>query len=400
MDQTLRWSRRAAELVAAAIGGGVVVLGGAAALGKLDSTTTVVHESGATLTPESAAFVRGKHMSVNQIYEDAAPGVVHITATTKADVPADPFFGLPGGTTQQSEIGSGFVIDKNGDIITNDHVVAGASSVRVSFSDNESMDAKLVGEDPSTDVAVLRVSAPSRALRPLVLGNSDGVRVGDQVLAIGNPFGLDRSASEGIVSAVGRSIQAPNQVSEIDGAIQTDAAINHGNSGGPLLNADGEVIGVTAQIDTGGTSDGNVGIGFAIPINTVRQVAGELIEDGKVEHPFLGITVQSIDPQVAQIFHLPVDHGLMVARVVKGSGASKAGLKGGTTNVTVAGETWRAGGDIVVAADGHPVTTVEQLRELLGTKKPGDTMKLEIYHDTSKEEVGVKLGRLPATSSP
>ena len=174
MDQTLRWSRRAAELVAAAIGGGVVVLGGAAALGKLDSTTTVVHESGATLTPESAAFVRGKHMSVNQIYEDAAPGVVHITATTKADVPADPFFGLPGGTTQQSEIGSGFVIDKNGDIITNDHVVAGASSVRVSFSDNESMDAKLVGEDPSTDVAVLRVSAPSRALRPLVLGNSDG----------------------------------------------------------------------------------------------------------------------------------------------------------------------------------------------------------------------------------
>jgi len=268
--------------------------------------------------------------------------------------------------------------------------------VQVSFSDNESMKAKIVGEDPATDIAVLQVSAPSRALRPLTLGDSDSVQVGDEVIAIGNPLGYDRSVSAGIVSAVGRSIQAPNQVSTIGHAIQTDAALNHGNSGGPLLNADGKVIGVNAQIAPS-SSGANIGIGFAIPINTVRDVAADLIRHGKVEHSFLGIEAKAITPQIAKILHLPVQHGLMVARVIGGSGAQQAGLVAGKTPVIVAGESWPAGGDIIVRADGHPVATIERLRDLVSAKKPGDSVRLDVYRDTKKLSLKVKLGRQPAS---
>ncbi len=389
-------SRRAVELLVAAVSGGAVVLGGAAAFGELGSTTTVVQQAAAA-SVEPAAFRQSTHLSINDVYREAAPGVVHITATTKTQTRADPFFGLPGGTQQQQAVGSGFVIDKSGDIVTNDHVVSGASAVQVSFSDNESMRARILGEDPATDVAVLRVNAPARALRPLVLGNSDEVRVGDEVIAIGNPFGLDRSVTAGIVSAVGRSIEAPNQVSTIGHAIQTDAAINHGNSGGPLLNARAQVIGVNAQIETGGTGIGNIGIGFAIPVNTVRDVAAQLIKSGKVEHSFLGIEAKSIDPQIASVFHLPVRHGLMVAKVIAGTGAAGAGLKAGKTLVTVNGESWPAGGDIITRADGRPVATIEQLRDVIAQKKPGSTLRLEIYRGTTKSEINVKLGRQPAT---
>jgi S1-C subfamily serine protease len=393
VHRTLR-TRRAVELVVAAIAGGAIVLGGAAALGKLDRQTTVVREQAAA-TSEPASFTQSKHLSIHDIYGEAAPGVVHITATTRVQQPADPFFGTPGGTQSQQAVGSGFVIDKSGHIVTNDHVVAGASRVQVSFSDNESMKAKLVGEDPATDIAVLQVNAPSRALRPLTLGDSDSVEVGDAVIAIGNPLGYDRSVTSGIVSAVGRSIQAPNQVATIGHAIQTDAALNHGNSGGPLLNADGKVIGVNAQIapSVGGA---NIGIGFAIPINAVRNVAADLIKHGKVEHSFLGIEAKAITPQIARVLHLPVQHGLMIARVVGGSGADKAGLVAGKTPVIVAGESWPAGGDIVVKADGHPIGTIERLRDLVSAKKPGDSVHLDMYRDTKQVSVDVKLGRQPA----
>jgi S1-C subfamily serine protease len=396
VHRTLRTPRRAVELVVAAVAGGAIVLGGAAALGRLDATKTVVQTASAT--PEPAAFTNGKHLSIHDVYTAAAPGGVHVSATTRSQEPADPFFGVPGGSQEQTAIGSGFVIDKAGHIVTNDHVVAGASVVRVSFSDNESLKAKVVGEDPATDVAVLQVDAPSRALHALALGNSDQVEVGDEVIAIGNPLGFDRSVSSGIVSAVGRSIQAPNQISTIGHAIQTDAALNHGNSGGPLLNADGRVIGVNAQIAPS-ASGANIGIGFAIPINTVREVAAELIKHGKVEHSFLGIEVKAIDPNVARVFHLPVQHGLMVARVIPGSGAAKAGLHGGTTSVTVDGETWRAGGDIVVKAEGQPVASIDRLRDLIGEKKPGDSVKLEIYRGAKRLTVHVKLGRQPTSRS-
>ena len=371
------------------------MLGGAASLGKLDNKTTVVRElaSGAV---EPASFAQPKRLSIHEIYDQAAPGVVHITASTTVQQPADPFFGTPGGAQSQQAVGSGFVIDKSGHVVTNDHVVAGASRVQVSFSDNESMKARIIGEDPATDIAVLKVSAPSRALRPLALGDSDAVQVGDEVIAIGNPLGYDRSVTAGIVSALGRSIQAPNQVSTIGHAIQTDAALNHGNSGGPLLNADGKVIGVNAQIAPS-SSGANIGIGFAIPINTVRAAAADLIRHGKVEHSFLGIEAKAIQPQIANILHLPVQHGLMVARVIAGSGADKAGLVPGKTPVIVAGESWPAGGDIIVKADGHPVATIERLRDLVGAKKPGDSVKLDIYRNTTKLTVQVKLGRQPAT---
>jgi len=386
---------RAAGLFLVAVLGGGVALGGAAALGKLGERTTVIRQEAVPSSSAPVAFAQGKRMSINEIYRASAPGVVHIETTSRVQQPTD-FFGNPfGGSQTQRALGSGFVIDKTGHIVTNYHVVQGARTIQVSFSDNERFKATVVGVDPSTDTAVLQVHVKSRALKSLPLGNSDAVRVGDQVIAIGNPFGLDRSVTAGIVSAVQRTISAPNQLS-ISHVIQTDAALNHGNSGGPLLNADGKVIGVNAQIAPS-SSGANIGIGFAIPINTVRNAAADLIRHGKVEHSFLGIEAKAIQPQIAKILHLPVQHGLMVARVIAGSGADKAGLVAGKTPVIVAGESWPAGGDIIVKADGHPVATIERLRDLVSAKKPGDSVTLDIYRSTTKLTVQVKLGRQPAT---
>jgi S1-C subfamily serine protease len=387
---------RAAGLVATALLGGGVALGGAAALGKLGEKTTVIREQAAATGSAPASFQSaGPRESINAIYRASAPGVVHIETTTRLQEAPDPFFGNPFGTTQtQRALGSGFVIDKAGHIVTNYHVVRGASAIQVSFSNNERYKARLVGVDPSTDIAVLKVGVKARALKPLQLGDSDNVRVGDQVIAIGNPFGLDRSVTAGIVSAVQRRISAPNNLS-ISHVIQTDAALNHGNSGGPLLDAQGEVIGVNAQIETGGVSDGNVGIGFAIPINTVKDVVAQLIKQGKVEHPFLGIEGKTLTPQIAQLFHLPVRSGVLVASVRKGTSAATAGLKPATNQVTVEGESWPAGGDVIVKVDNQPVPTVERLIDVIATKKPGDKIQLEIVRGTSRKTLSVTLGRQP-----
>jgi S1-C subfamily serine protease len=391
--------RRAAELVAAAVIGAGVTLGGVAVFPGLDGHTTTVREivsSGSSSAP--AAFRRGRPLSINQIYRSAAPGVVQVTSTSVVKVGStDPFgFQVPGFPQQETQraLGSGFVIDKAGHIVTNYHVVAGAKSVEVSFSNHDSMKARLVGKDPGTDIAVLKVDARSRALTPLTLGDSDTVRVGDSVVAIGNPFGLDRSATAGIVSALQREIQAPNSYA-IDHVIQTDAAINHGNSGGPLLNAEGRVIGVNAQIETGSAdgTGGNVGIGFAIPINTVRTVAAQLLKNGSVEHASLGIQGSAIDAQIAEIFHFPVAHGVLVATVKSGSGAAKAGLHGATTQAVVAGVTWPIGGDLIVKADGETIGSLERLREVIAAKKPGDTLELEIYRGTKTMTLTAQLGR-------
>jgi S1-C subfamily serine protease len=387
----------AAALLAAALLGGGAALGGAAALGGLGGKTTVVREVTAP-GGEPAAFARqGSRVTINQIYARSAPGVVQITATSTQQVQPDPFFGNPFGQPQsqtQAALGSGFVIDKAGHIVTNYHVVQGASRVEVSFSNNEKVRARVVGVDPSTDIAVLQVNAHSRALTPLTLGNSDSVRVGDAVVAIGNPFGLDRSITSGIVSALQRPIQAPNGFT-IDHVIQTDAALNHGNSGGPLLNAQGHVIGVNAQIQTGGTSDGNVGIGFAIPINTVRTVVAQLIAHGKIEHAFIGISAKPIQPDVAHLFHLPVTSGLLVDTVQQGSGAAKAGLRPSTNQVTVSGESWPLGGDVIVAVDGRATPSIEALRDVVAAKQPGDTIKLHILRDSQRKTLTIKLGRQP-----
>jgi S1-C subfamily serine protease len=395
----------AAGLVTAAVLGSALALGGAALLGGFDGdTTTTVREvqpfSGAAPSfPVNEA--RGKALTVNEIYRRAAPGVVQVTATQVVTSPrVDPFFGYPFPSQQQAEaLGSGFVIDKAGHIVTNYHVVKGARSVDVSFSNNESMKAKIVGTDPSTDVAVLQVDAHSRALTPLSLGNSDLVHVGDSVVAIGNPFGYDRTVTAGIVSALQRVIQAPNSYS-IDHVIQTDAALNKGNSGGPLLNANGNVIGVNSQISTGNSgSSGNVGVGFAVPINTVTTVAAQIIKSGRVEHAFLGIAAQPVTGSAAKLFRLPVSHGLLVARVQPGSGAAKAGLRAGTQNATLAGETYPLGGDLLASIDGAPLYSVDQLRDVIGSKKPGDDVKLRVYRGDQQRTVTVTLGRQPSTGS-
>ena len=392
MHRTLHLRSRAAGLFIAALLGGGVALGGAATLGKLGEHTTVIREEAVPNSSAPVLFQPGKGMSINEIYRASAPAVVHIETTSRVQQPSD-FFGNPFGTTQtQRALGSGFVIDKAGHIVTNYHVVRGANAIQVSFSNNEHFSAKVIGVDPSTDSAVLQVEVKSRALKSLPLGNSESVRVGDQVIAIGNPFGLDRSVTAGIVSAVQRRIEAPNQLS-ISHVIQTDAALNHGNSGGPLLNAQGQVIGVNAQIETGGQSQGNVGIGFAIPINTVKDVVAELIKHGKVEHPFLGIEGKTLQPNIARLFHLQVTSGVLVASVRPGTGAAKAGVKPATSQVTVEGESWPAGGDVIVKVDGQPVSSVERLVDLIASKKPEDKIVLEVVRGSSRIHLDVKLGR-------
>jgi S1-C subfamily serine protease len=394
----------AAGLVAAAVLGSALALGGAALLGGFDGDTTTTVREVQPISGAAPSFpvndARGRALTVNEIYRRAAPGVVQVTATQVVASPrVDPFFGFPFPSQQQAEaLGSGFVIDKAGHIVTNYHVVEGARSVDVSFSNNESMKAKIVGTDPSTDVAVLQVDAHSRALTPLSLGNSDLVHVGDSLVAIGNPFGYDRTVTAGIVSALQRVIQAPNSYS-IDHVIQTDAALNKGNSGGPLLNANGNVIGVNSQISTGNSgSIGNVGVGFAVPINTVTTVAAQIIKSGHVEHAFLGIAAQPVTEGAAKLFRLPVSHGLLVARVQPGSGAAKAGLRAGTQNATLAGETYPLGGDLLATIDEAPLYSVDQLRDVIGAKKPGDNVKLRVYRGDQQRTVTVKLGRQPSTS--
>ncbi len=384
-------------LVGAAVLGGAVSLIGASAFGIGAGTTTIRQLEpvlGAASPTAFDAATSGKALTINAIFRRDAPGVVQVTSTQIVNTPADPFgFATPQTETYKA-LGSGFVVDKAGHIVTNYHVIAGAKSVEVSFSNSDNMKAKIVGSDPSTDIAVLQIDARSRALTPLLLGNSDRVRVGDSVVAIGNPLGFDRSVTAGIVSAVQRAISAPNEY-PIDHVIQTDAPINHGNSGGPLINSRGEVIGVNGWIATGSGSGGN--IGFAIPVNTVRDVAAQLIRSGKVEHPFIGVTAKPLTPEIAKLFNLPAAHGLLVAGVQGGSGAAAAGLRAASQQAVVSGESWPVGGDLIVSADGVQLSSVDQLRDVIAAKKPGQSISLEVYRGKSKLTVSVKLGRQPSS---
>jgi S1-C subfamily serine protease len=385
-----------AALAAAAVLGGGAALGGAAAVGAFDtSSTTIVEPAPSGATTQAAATTSG--LTINQIYRRSGPGVVQITSTTGSSTQTDQF-GQQFQQPAEEALGSGFVLDKEGHIVTNYHVVQGATRIEVRFSNDDTLKATLVGSDPSTDIALLKVSASARALTPLVLADSDKTEVGDSVVAIGNPFGLERTVTAGIVSAVQRAVTAPNGYA-IDHVIQTDAPINHGNSGGPLLNTHGEVIGVNSQIETGGSSDGNVGIGFAVPSNTVKTVVAQLLKSGKVEHAYLGVYAIPITPAVSRSFRLPVDGGLVVQSTTAGSGAAKAGIKGGTKQVVIAGQSFRMGGDVIVAADGKPVTSIDALRDVIAAHTPGDKIELKIYHGQQARTATVTLGRQPAASS-
>ena len=375
--------RSFAALLVSAVLGGVVAVGAVALLGGLEGDTTVITETASAPNPPLASPTVA--LSVNDIYQRAAPGVVQITSTS----------GNIGGASQQAALGSGFVLDKAGRIVTNYHVIDGADQIRVSFSNRDTVEAQLIGSDPSTDLALLQVGTSASALTPLPLGDSDKVQVGDPVVAIGNPFGLDRTVTSGIVSALQRLITAPNSFT-IDHVIQTDAPINHGNSGGPLLNSRGQVIGVNTQIETGGVpNSGNVGIGFSVPSNTVKDVVAQLMRTGRVDHAYLGITGQAISSVVADKYNLPVANGVLVGTVTSESGAAKAGLLGGETQVVVAGQTYVLGGDIIVSLDGKQISSIEQLREAIAAHKPGDKVSLGIYRDAKKTGVTVTLGRQP-----
>lgn len=381
----------------ALLGGLVVALAGwlAIAAGWISAeggtTTTVATQLAAPAADRSADDGDGGNL-VNQIYKQDGDGVAFIEAESPTR-PSSPFspFGQPEGG---SSTGSGFVIDRKGHLLTNFHVVDGAQRIRVKLGDSETPHrAEVIGSDPANDVAVLKVDAPQKELHPLRLGRSSEAEVGDPVVAIGNPFGLDRTVTSGIVSALQRQIRAPNGFS-ISNVIQTDAAINPGNSGGPLINADGEVIGINAQIQTGG-GGGNVGIGFAIPIDTVRRELRQLIEEGKVKHAYLGINGGTVTPRLARALNLPVKRGVIVQSVAEDGPADKAGIKGGGTAATIEGVEVSLGGDIIVEANGKRITDMDQIIEMVNEAEPGDTMRLKLIRDGRERTATVTLGDRP-----
>jgi S1-C subfamily serine protease len=323
------------------------------------------------------------------IYRRLNAGVVNITNRAVA---YDFFFNpIPSDSS-----GSGFILDNQGHILTNQHVVQGAQRLEVSLADGTKWIAKLVGADPQTDLAVLRIKAPSEALIVLPLGDSSSLQVGQRVLAIGNPFGLEHSLSAGIISSLRKIVKAGAR--EIEDVIQTDAAINPGNSGGPLLDSEGRVIGINTAIFS--TSGGNIGIGFAIPINTAKRVVADIRAHGYVIYAYLGTETQTLTPALARALELPVEQGAIVVRVARNSPAAKAGLQGGTKQVVIGNAIVVIGGDIVIGADGMKILTSEGLRRLIHKHQPGDLMKLEILRLDKKDgykqsEVEVKLSEMP-----
>ncbi len=343
--------------------------------------TVVVQTRGGTFDPEA-------------IYQDAAPGVVTIRSISAGGPSL-----LGGGRAAQ---GSGFVISDAGEIVTNAHVVtdgtAGggpiheAKEVYVQFADRNQVAAEIVGFDPHADVALLQVDPEGLDLHPLGLATREEVRVGQPVAAIGSPFGEDRSLSVGVVSATDRSIQSLTAF-QIDGAIQTDASINPGNSGGPLLDAEGNVIGIDQQINT--TSGGNEGVGFAVPIALVARSIDQLREDGSVEYAYIGVTTQSLYPQLADRLELKVDTGALVTEVRDGSPAAEAGIEAGNQAIEFQGLRARTGGDVIVAVDDDQIVGETDLPKLIAQHNPGDTVTLEIIRDGETQRVDVKLGERP-----
>jgi len=347
-----------------------VVAAGAVALavagcGGVTRTTTVIERPSASSIPSSFS-TQARGLTINQIYRKAGPGVVDITVTAQTSS------GFPFGSQQTQGEGAGVVYDTKGDILTDEHVVDGATSVTVTFENGKKVGAKVLGTDPSTDVAVLKVNVPASELHPIPFADSSAAQVGDPVVAIGSPFSLPETVTQGIVSAVGRSITAPNNFT-ITGAIQTDAAINPGNSGGPLLDAKGEVLGLSDQIETNNatpTGQGSSsGVGFAIPSNTVAHIANQIIAGIPIKHAYVGVYLNSSSSGGAQI-----------SSVQGGSPASAAGLEPG---------------DVVSAIDGKAITSTQQFIETIDTYSPGQTVTLTVHRGGSTLTIKLKLGQRP-----
>lgn len=319
------------------------------------------------------------------VYEKVADGVVNVTSTV---VQMDFFFNA----FPSQGSGSGSIIDTRGHILTNHHVAANSQKLEVTLADGSKWPAKLVGSDPDSDLAVIKIDAPREKLKVIPMGDSKNLRIGQKVLAIGNPFGLERTLTTGIVSSLGRTIRS-EEGSLMEDIIQTDAAINPGNSGGPLLNSDGEIVGINSAIIS--PSGGSVGIGFAIPVNAAKRIVPELIAKGYVTHPWIGATIQSLIPEVANFLKIKVERGAMIAEVVRGGPADKAGLKGGTQKVQVGNMIMITGGDIVVKVDQHDVKTNDELIRYIREKKPGNTIVLKVLRKGNFEDIRVTLGERP-----
>jgi S1-C subfamily serine protease len=378
MDMDTRSTRRPTRL---ALFGATVLTAGAAGAGIL-AVAQKGTDGGASqpAAAESTALVADGGLTVGEISERSAAGVVDIAVT-----------GGGAGFGQTQGEGSGFVLDDDGSIVTNAHVVDGAATITVTFADGEEAPATLVGSDASTDVAILDVDVPADELEPLPLGTSAGLEVGDGVVAIGSPFGLAGTVTAGIVSAVDRTVDAPNGY-PITGAIQTDAAINPGNSGGPLLDSSGEVVGVNAQIAS--NSGGNDGVGFAIPIDTVRGVADQLLAGEAVEHAYLGVSLATVGSSAAEALGVP--EGVQIVSVQEGSPAADAGLRAGGGTTDVGGESFASDGDVITAVDGTPVRSAEDLSSAIAAHEPGDTLRLTVYRGGATSSVEVTLGVRPS----
>jgi putative serine protease PepD len=355
------------------------------------SSTTVIRRPAVTVNAAPAASTSPSGgLSVGAIYRKAVTGVVEVLATGPASNSS--FFGGP----TESAQGTGFQVDTKGDIVTNYHVVAGADSVHVRLNDGHVYAGRVIGRDPAKDVAVIRISAPVSELTPLSFADSSALQVGDSVVAIGDPYGLRNTATVGIVSALGRTIVSPNG-HKISGVIQTDAAINSGNSGGPLLNSQGQVIGVNSQIESGsqgggspsGNAGGNIGIGFSIPSNMVAATAHGLIQDAR-SHPYVGVELVTVSPQVAKATGMSA--GVEIVSVTKGAPGDQAGLTGATGTKTVSGTPFSTGGDVVTKIDGTSVKSADQLIAQITQHKPGDQIQLTVVRNGQTSTITVTLG--------
>jgi S1-C subfamily serine protease len=384
----------ASNLLSGVVGGLVVLALGATLIGTGvintgDTRRKIIREVPSRAAPLANAS-DSSSPSVADIYRRSAAGVVFVSArvVTQTDSP----FGFP---LEQEGLatGSGFVLDKDGYILTNAHVVEGAKGASVRFDEGgDLVDARVVGRDLSTDIAVLKVDPNDAKLKPLPLGNSNRVRVGDPAIAIGNPFGYDRTVTTGIISALQRQIRAPNGFT-IGHVIQTDAPINPGNSGGPLLNARGEVIGINSQIATAG-SRGSVGIGFAVPINTAKKVVPQLEQHGRIVHAYLGVTTYPLNKDLAAAVNLKVDRGALVQEVTPGGPAGRAGLRAGKIHTD---EGIILGGDIIVEVDGEKIAKPDDVAAAISDNKPGETVDVKFYRDNELQTKRIRLGTRPAS---
>ncbi len=365
------------------------------------STTTIGSDESLPSGDRVVVEAQRGAFSPRAIYDEVSPGVVTVISTFGASSETSIFGGGPAAGQ-----GSGFVISQDGEIATNAHVVTDAQAtgtggalneadeVYVQFQDRNRVPAEILGFDPFADVALIKVDPADLNIEPLSFGDSAAMRVGDPVAAIGSPFGQEESLSVGVVSATDRSIESLTKFG-IDAAIQTDASINPGNSGGPLLNSDAEVIGVNQQINT--TSGENAGVGFAVPSNLVERSIEQLREDGQADYAYIGVTSQPLYPQLADHLGLDTETGSLIARIVPGSPAADAGLRAGDEPIRFQGAPVRAGGDVILSVDGEPVVNDSDLPRLISGYAPGDTVRLEVLREGSREELDIKLEPRPGS---